>query len=64
MSRYILNRVAEKYECGVSFNPKPYGSEWAGSGLHKNVFTNEMRKKGGFYLITEIIMKSITPLHI
>ena len=53
MSRYILNRVVEKYDCDVSFHPKPYGSEWAGSGLHTNVSTYNMRENGGIKYIIE-----------
>lgn len=46
MSRYIMNRVTEKYECRVTFLPKPF-SDYAGSGLHTNVSTKEMRDEGG-----------------
>ena len=53
VSRYILQRVVEKYDCAISFHPKPYGREWAGSGLHTNVSTNEMRESGGIHSIID-----------
>lgn len=46
MSRYIMNRVTEKYDCSVTFLPKPF-ADYAGSGLHTNVSTKEMREEGG-----------------
>ena len=57
ISRYILQRVVEKYECGVSFHPKPYGKEWAGSGLHTNISTKETREVGGISRIIEACEK-------
>jgi glutamine synthetase len=57
ISRYILQKVVEKYDCGVSFHPKPYGNEWSGSGLHTNVSTNEMRENGGIVYIKEACEK-------
>lgn len=57
ISRYILHKVTESHNCGVSFHPKPYGSEWAGSGLHTNVSTKNMRNNNGIKYITEACEK-------
>ena len=46
MSRYIMHKITEKYDCSVTFLPKPF-ADYAGSGLHTNVSTKEMREEGG-----------------
>lgn len=50
MARYILHRVSEKYDCYVSYNPKPF-SEWNGSGGHTNFSTLQMRSNDGILYI-------------
>ena len=47
ISRYILHRITEKYNCYVSFHPKPYINGWNGSGGHTNFSTKEMRDENG-----------------
>ena len=47
MSRYILQRITEKYNCYVSFHPKPYKGNWNGTGGHTNVSTKQMRQDNG-----------------
>jgi glutamine synthetase len=44
MSRYILERLTERYNWYINYHPKPFiGNEINGSGMHLNFSTREMR---------------------
>jgi glutamine synthetase len=47
MSRYFLQRIAEKHCVTINWKPKPITGDWNGSGLHLNFSNNKMREEGG-----------------
>ena len=57
ISRYILNKISEEFNCVISFHPKPYKGDWNGSGGHTNFSTLNMRNPNGIDYIFEACQK-------
>ena len=46
VSRYLLERVAEKYGMAINWHPKPVKGDWNGSGMHANFSNTTLRTCG------------------
>jgi glutamine synthetase len=55
-ARYLLERIASKYDVYISYDPKP-SPEYNGSGCHINFSTKSTRTEGGLDIIQEYIDK-------
>jgi glutamine synthetase len=56
ISRYLIERTAEKYGLDVEWHPKPLGKDldWNGSGMHANFSNGVMRTCGDEKVFTAI----------
>ena len=57
MTRFILHKLSEKYNCKVTFNPKPEAGDWNGSVEHINFSTKKKRGSDGIDHINEAMKK-------
>ena len=62
VSRYLLERTAEKYGLFIEWHPKPLGdTDWNGSGMHAN-FSNSVLRTCGDKATYEKICEAFRPV--
>lgn len=62
VARYILERIAEKYDCRINYEPKLLNT-MNGSGCHVNFSTRSSRGEGGLAMITEKYIPNLGKNH-
>lgn len=62
IARFLLERIGEKYDVGVSWHCKPLGNlDWNGSGMHAN-FSNTILRTCGDKAVYEKICEAFRPV--
>ena len=61
VSRYLLERTAEKYGYSINLEPKPIKGDWNGSGMHAN-FSNTLLRTCGSQAAFEQVCKAFEPV--
>ena len=61
VSRYLLERTAEKYGYSINLEPKPIKGDWNGSGMHAN-FSNTLLRTSGSQSAFEAVCKAFEPV--
>jgi len=61
ISRYLLNRITEKYGYYIELHPKPIKGDWNGSGMHAN-FSNSTLRNAGSKDVYETICEAFRPV--
>jgi glutamine synthetase len=62
VARFLLMRIAEKYNVEISFHPKPF-PELSGSGAHIKISNKKTRKEGTFEEI-EMLCRKLEEKHL
>ncbi|MEM7183274.1 MAG: glutamine synthetase beta-grasp domain-containing protein [Spirochaetota bacterium] len=60
-SRYLLERIGERYNVKIDWSPKPVKGDWNGSGMHAN-FSNTTLRECGDKATYEKICEAFRPV--
>jgi len=61
VARYLLDRLAEKFEYYIEYHPKPVKGDWNGSGMHAN-FSNTLLRTCGSKETYEKVCEAFRPV--
>lgn len=60
IARYLLERVAERYEMAINWHCKPVHGDWNGSGMHAN-FSNTLLRTCGSKDVYDAVCQAFEP---